>query len=123
MDVIVVSQIGAKHTGHEVQVRGFLYRANDGRWILSDQPGLKSCCVGSASKIQSQVVVDGPLEFEGSARPVVLKGTLSVHPQGTHLSHPILVEESANWGMSWVLLFAFGIGVFYFFWRKKRWWK
>lgn len=63
-----------------VEVKGFAYKKPDGDWILSDEPQLKSCCVGSFSKADSQVhfqtssdlpkeqviIVQGNLRLEGN---------------------------------------------------------
>lgn len=45
--------------GRTLSVRGFLYRAADGRLILSTEPGLKTCCVGSATRANQQMEVFG----------------------------------------------------------------
>jgi len=101
----------------EVQVRGFLYHAEDGRWILSDRPGLKCCCV---SKQKNKIIIDGPIDFEGSCRPVVVKGVLRMQSDQMHLTQSALVTESLPWGaMIPVVLILVLIGMGIIWWRRR----
>lgn len=43
----------------EVEIRGFVYLSEKKEWILAEEPNLKSCCVGSESKANKQVMLPG----------------------------------------------------------------
>lgn len=69
----------AQHDGQLVTIRGFLYESPEAYKVLAAEPNLKSCCVGSASKRERQLLVTGDLESAGSGgSAVTLKGTLVV---------------------------------------------
>lgn len=40
-----------------VSLRGFLYKNEQGEWILASQPNLKSCCLGTSHKAKEQIAV------------------------------------------------------------------
>lgn len=98
-------------SGSTVRVKGFAYKTEEGRWILSDRPNLKCCCVGNEKNIRSQVVVADPFEMENTSRPVTLEGTIAFDPkisegklvQYTKLSGAQLVEEPADSSFFWML--------------------
>ncbi|MFA6916059.1 MAG: hypothetical protein WC222_06660 [Parachlamydiales bacterium] len=45
------------YSGQKVAVRGFPYATEQGEWILSDEPNLRSCCVGKGPKAAKQIVL------------------------------------------------------------------
>jgi hypothetical protein len=71
----------APWNNQQVTLRGFIYHSSDGRWILSSQPDLKTCCVGSPSKALSQVIVEGNSQFGATDRVIALRGTLQIRPE------------------------------------------
>lgn len=60
------------------EIRGFLYKTEKQQYILAAEPNLKSCCVGSASKRNKQILVSGTIDPQlfNSDRPITLKGLL-----------------------------------------------
>lgn len=62
--------------GATIELKGFLFPTSDGGWILSSEPGLKSCCVGSIHKQASQITLLG--DFSGCSRhkPTEVRGIL-----------------------------------------------
>lgn len=64
----------------QVTLRGFLYRTADDRWILSSQPDLKTCCVGSPSKMLSQIIVESDANLESAEKVIALRGTFQIRP-------------------------------------------
>lgn len=66
--------------GQLIEIRGFLYETEQKQLILAAEPNLKSCCVGSHSKRQKQLLVSGDVkEGISSMSAVTLKGELLVH--------------------------------------------
>jgi len=65
----------------EITIRGFLYATQDGRWILSSEPNLKTCCVGSAHKAKDQIFLDSTFKDIPSSGVVQVQGLLMVVPQ------------------------------------------
>ena len=43
------------YENRKVSLKGFLYRTKNNRWLLSSEPHLKSCCVGSKNKYFDQI--------------------------------------------------------------------
>ncbi|MDP1836227.1 MAG: hypothetical protein Q8K75_09935 [Chlamydiales bacterium] len=66
--------------GEETTLRGFLYKSIDGRWVLSDQPDLKTCCVGTSNHILKQVTLLGTFDAPSPSSVVVVKGIFSIEP-------------------------------------------
>lgn len=93
-------------------LRGFLYSDGDGGWILSDEPNLKSCCVGSTSKVMRQVYLEGDFTDSNPGVVVAIKGDLQVAPKysvgGDLLQYYTLKEASAavedhpNLSLAWL---------------------
>lgn len=63
-----------------VEMRGFIYSAEDGRKILSPTPNLKTCCVGSQAKIADQIVIGSYHTLPNTTKAITLRGKLSVVP-------------------------------------------
>jgi hypothetical protein len=63
-----------------VQIRGFLYRTPQGNLILAAQPDLKSCCVGTGSKVKQQVIVQGAIDPIIQQSVVNLQGIFKIDP-------------------------------------------
>lgn len=63
----------------EVEIRGFVYSRANGVQILASQPNLKSCCVGSASKIRNQIVLNG--ELSSTDQAINVRGILKIDPK------------------------------------------
>lgn len=63
-----------------VEMRGFIYSAEDGRKIFSPTPNLKTCCVGSQAKIADQIVIGSYHVLPDTTKAITLRGNLSVVP-------------------------------------------
>jgi hypothetical protein len=63
----------------EVQIRGFLYQRQDGIMLLAAQPNLRSCCLGSASKIEQQLIIKGHVKEVPYAQ--LMQGIFKIEPQ------------------------------------------
>lgn len=73
-------EIAKSYHGKELQIRGFLYTTASGKTILAATPNVKSCCVGTASKLLQQITVINPKQ-SASSLPVTLSGHFFVEPQ------------------------------------------
>ena len=74
---------GVLQDGQPVRITGFLYTTPDSRTILSPEPNLKSCCVGSSTKRSRQILLDGGgTAFEQSDRAVTVEGVLEKRAEG-----------------------------------------
>lgn len=90
-----------QHNFEEVETRGFLYPLDGDNWVLSSQPNLKSCCVGSKAKQKEQVIVTG--NIVGSPQSAVnMKGFFKVGEEHFRLEKASIVERERS-SMPWVL--------------------
>ncbi len=104
----------------EVMIRGFLYATEDGRWIVSSEPNLKTCCIGSSQKAQSQVILDSTFEEFPSNRAIALQGTLTSVNGVFHLTNARVLEETGI-GYAVVLgCLAFILGGVWVGWHCKN---
>ena len=99
--------------GQEVRVRGFLYRDQEGRYVLAAEPNLRSCCMGHAAKphLYLQGAFPAPL-------PVQLVEVQGVLKRG-NLEKAQLVSEPAG-ALSWALGAGLGVVVLFQLYRWKR---
>jgi hypothetical protein len=58
----------------QVTVRGFLYQTPDNRWVLSSEPNLKSCCIGTGERRARQILLPPDLLGLITQQPVTVKG-------------------------------------------------
>lgn len=63
-----------------VSLRGFLYHSADGRWVLSSQPDLKTCCVGSSRNAFEQVTLNGDFHSPSPNIAVTVEGVFRILP-------------------------------------------
>jgi hypothetical protein len=80
----------------EIKVSGFLYRDQAGHWILSSEPNLKTCCVGTARKMWEQIIVAGNIEETAKGQVYALEGKLVVDPlwQDSELKRIYRLDEA-----------------------------
>ncbi len=64
-----------------IQIRGFLYQTPSQLIVLAAHPDLKSCCIGTTSKVSEQIFVRGDISKEElTHRAVTLQGILKREP-------------------------------------------
>ncbi len=108
-------ELESLHEG-TITVRGFLYPDKEGGWILSDEPNLKSCCVGSASKVMRQVYLDGDIAYNNPGVVATVSGDLSIDPRYsssgdltqyyTLKNTTVVPDAAAGLDMGWGIVFA-----------------
>ncbi|MFN0064630.1 MAG: hypothetical protein ACKVOH_00150, partial [Chlamydiales bacterium] len=60
----------------KAQIKGFLFATSDGKWVLSQEPNLKTCCVGKPTKSESQIFLEGDFFEYPQNRVLVCQGFL-----------------------------------------------
>lgn len=94
---------GTLADNQEVVIRGFVYTTDEGHRILSSEPHLKSCCLGSSEKSQSQIFLDSTTDTFSPHRAVTLQGTLLKKNGAFHLENPRVVQEKGIW-LGWIVI-------------------
>lgn len=123
-----LAELKDKYDKRPVRIRGFLYRSQDGRWVLASEPNLKSCCVGSEAKAMQQIIVDGRFEKQ-SLEPVIVEGVFLVEAVSGNrkelfkLGNAHIYEERKH-GVPYMSLVVFsivlvGIAFGWRFWRTR----
>jgi hypothetical protein len=122
----------SSYNNQEVQVRGFLYKTNDERLIIASTPDLKSCCIGSESKLSQQIFVKGSWDNIPNNQAVTLQGHFLVEPlkdlnggfkQLYTLNRGKIVSEGTSLPMASFALAGIGFGsaiIALYFFRKSR---
>jgi hypothetical protein len=78
---------------HPIRIKGFLYTNQQAFQILAAEPDLKTCCVGSASNRNRQILLkDAVFPAETSTSVVEVEGLLRIDPA----SHPRFRLENAR---------------------------
>jgi hypothetical protein len=116
----------------EVIVRGFIYSLNANEWILSSEPNLKTCCIGSPQKMKNQLFFKSVLKNISSNQVVSIQGMLTIKRvwdeksqsfiSRYHLENVKLLEENEknySW-MTGLLAVLIGTTVFYRFLVRKK---
>lgn len=95
-----------------VVIRGFLYLDSHKQWVLSNEPNLRSCCVGLASKSAQQILLQpfDPIQLK-TKRAVAMQGTLELY-QGSNykflLKNAQLIDSErvthSNLSLLWLIL-------------------
>ena len=110
-----------------ITIRGFLYESPESQLILAAEPNLKTCCVGSASKRQKQLLVTGdiaPALTRSSA--VTLQGNLVIALEDNfpfRLENSLIVPQKDQY---YLMLGLVGLGLTllsggtFFLLRKKQ---
>jgi hypothetical protein len=106
----------------KIELRGFLFQDKDGKWFLSEEPDLKSCCVGANNKIQKQVLLSGNFESQSSNQAVTIIGKAILDPLTgqLYLENPSLVPNKKIPFTSLIIISSAIIFLFLLFLRKRR---
>lgn len=82
--------------GEKIEIRGFLYQGKNGEWILSGEPNLKSCCVGSMEKRSQQIILHDTFSQEQINKVVHLQGILHKQDHLYILDEITLIEKTSH---------------------------
>lgn len=114
--------------GKEISIRGFLYQKEDGSFIISSLPHLKSCCLDHDSIRRQQLILEKYKDPFITNRVVELVGLLkteSVKNQAGSINERYLLTEprlanlqSLNIPWGTIGMTCIGIG-----WVSRRWLK
>ncbi|HEV8052160.1 MAG TPA: hypothetical protein VGP47_06680 [Parachlamydiaceae bacterium] len=118
---------GGIDNGQLITIRGFLYKSPESKVILAAEPDLKSCCVGSTSQRQRQLLVTGDIDHAMNASTAVtLQGNLIVAMRDEFpfkLENSVVVAQDTQ---CYVMLGLVGLGLIlvagaiFFALRKKQ---
>lgn len=65
----------------EVLIRGFLYKTDNGQWVLASEPNLRTCCVGSSNHVKKQIFLENSyVGAHPNAELVSIQGILRKDP-------------------------------------------
>lgn len=88
-----ILQAPAQYENKSLEVRGFVYRGEEGNFFLSDTPNVRSCCLHKVTKLQMDgkfeeipkqaVSVNGKLVMKG--QPILMEAKLQASPSLTPL--------------------------------------
>lgn len=122
-DDLISTTLAAPPNNVEIEVRGFLYTAPDGRLILAAEPDLKTCCVGSSLKTQQQIILLGGENLPKTKRAITLKGTFFYTIQGDmplyFMKNPVVIEENHRMEFALILL-SIAIVSYYFLMSHRK---
>lgn len=96
--------------GQKVKIRGFLFPLDSNLSILSSEPHLKTCCIGSQDKSDQQIFLIGDFEKVPRGQRVEFEGVFSIDQMEENttyrLLHPQFRENQKN--VSVIFLFLMG---------------
>ncbi|MGA8164071.1 MAG: hypothetical protein WB791_03480 [Waddliaceae bacterium] len=112
----------SEHHNQWIHIRGFLYRRENGDWMIAKEPDLKTCCLGSRKKLFDQMPIYGDLRAGPHKHAVTVMGRLDALPTWDHegklvdLFHlkeaKILPEQGGKArGFVWIALATAAIGM------------
>lgn len=103
----------------EIALRGFLY-FNQDHWILAAESNLKSCCVGTIQKSNSQIILDSNLDRPPASKVVLIQGTLLFENGLFYLKNSKLIVDDSYNLFYFSAFFAIFLIVAYWFLKKVK---
>lgn len=112
----------------EVQIRGFIYENEDGRFILSSLPSIPTCCQKKQENLPHQIYLAGEGLSSSEGKAVAVQGVFSLAPvrdrQGNlvelySMQNPKIIfnTNSMDWALPFITLVAISLLLY---WRKQR---
>lgn len=109
-----VMQDPVRYNGQQVEVRGFLYRNQEGSLVLRSEPGLKSCCI---NKDGPQIIVrsDG---IEPSLQAKTLEGVFHIEKLGIFVLDNAKEKKDGHFPFLLIGAAVFMFGAIWTLWTK-----
>lgn len=85
-----------KQEGNTLALRGFLFQADNGSWILSEEPDLKKCCIQADHKQESQIVLLGDLCKYSTNLPLHVRGTFHMQRNGSYSLSDLEIKQKQS---------------------------
>ncbi len=99
-----------------VQIKGFLYKLPNDELILSEEPGLKSCCVDKKNKIK--IYIHGLDNISSAKKALTLQGRLIIFNESDYfLEDAVISQEIKNPKLAFFMLFSAISALLLFFLR------
>jgi hypothetical protein len=112
--------------GKRIKIRGFLYLSPSGDWILAAEPDLKSCCIGSKSKANQQIFLDGHFDPQLVNYAHEISGVIHIDAKDQeeryyYLQKAVLLKKNRDYSTIAIGVIVFGICicVMVIFFRNK----
>lgn len=119
--------------GKVVEIRGFLYEDKQGKKILSNEPNLRTCCVGAKSKRKKQILVTGKIGSFSPQYPITLQGLFYIAEEAKEdgnstqplyqIENAVVIRVENNTGKKtslFMLLTAISVGALFCVFRLRR---
>ncbi|MCH9624961.1 MAG: hypothetical protein S4CHLAM123_01230 [Chlamydiales bacterium] len=111
--------LNAIEEGRSITLTGFLFQTEESNWILSNEPDLKTCCIGAKHKRESQITLLGNFSNYTEHLPLKVTGTLHKNEMGSYALSDANITQNISFpywtvGIVGSLLLAF-VGI-----RLKR---
>lgn len=106
-----------------IEIRGFLYQdPTSSRWILAAEPNLRTCCIGSRAKANSQIVLPDDFSTTPSHAAVTIRGVLYKDGDIYRFKKASITSQpkSATWTIIWLLIPVLCLISFYYKKRKNK---
>lgn len=122
-----VKEILADYVDQEVVIRGFIFKNDDGKYVLSSRPGLASCCQRVEENIPHQIFLEGNDFLASGGKTVSVQGFLTIDPVWNHEGRVIelyrmkdpKISDFSN-EMTWIILLIIICGAGLSIWLTRR---
>ena len=89
-------KLSSSKEGEKLALKGFLYQTGEGNWILSNEPHLKSCCLGKKELQHTQIQLLGDFSNADLNKPLHVEGTLHVASAGAYVLSDVKTHQKES---------------------------
>ena len=115
---ITFQDLDRVNSPQEIIIRGFLYQAPDGRWVLAAESNLRSCCVGATHKASSQLQLKGSFDRQKTNQVITVRGTLQ--QQDRHYILSDVQEMPSGSSQHWIIYIILGCTGLWGLWKISK---